>query len=692
MTSDVAAKDSRDAALAAALLGIAVVLAYANSLSGPFLFDDFSAILRNPSIRQLWPLWDAISPPTGGSAAVVGRPIVNLSLAINYAIGGADPFSYHVANVLIHALATLTLFGLVRRTLQLSRARQAVLGHEKATNVGEGVSSTVAVSFCIALVWALHPLQTESVNYVIQRTESLAGLFYLLTLYGFVRAVAEPSVRLRWQIASVSCCLVGMATKEVVATAPIMAWIFDRTFVTGSFRAAWRERRDFYIALGFTWALLVALMVNNAQRGGAVGFGVSVNAWEYLLTQCRALALYLRLALWPHPLIVDYGTAPERNFAQVMPQFTVLLTLGVAVVGAARRRPAVGFAAAWFIAILAPSFVPLTTQTIAEHRMYLPLVAIAGVVVVGLYRWIGRRGLIAIPVLAIGLGWATAQRNQDYANSVRLWSDTVAHRPDNARAHYNLANALVSANRPHVAVRHYETALQLNSTYGAAHSNLAGTLLQLGRVKDAIEHYEAALRLEPGSADIHANLAAAMIRAGRIPESVAHYEKAAQRGMLAGEEQLRFGRALAEVGRLDDAIFRLKEALRLNPKHSETHVVLGMVLSAAGHATEGLAHLTEAVVTNPEDTRARATLGDALLEAGRPAEALLHYETALRLQPDHAPMLHTSIANALVRLGRVADAIRHYEDALRLNPNDAEARANLSTVRTAVQKRGLLRE
>jgi tetratricopeptide (TPR) repeat protein len=599
-----------------------------------------------------------------------------------------------VVNVLIHALATLTLFGLVRRTLELARGRKAILGSETDRNVGEGVNATVAIPFCIALVWALHPLQTESVTFVIQRTESLAGLFYLLTLYCFVRGVTEPAKRLRWQTAAVVCCLAGMATKEVVATAPIVVWIFDRTFVTGGFRAAWRERRGFHIALGSTWALLAALMVSSVQRGGTVGFGLGVSSWEYLLTQCRALTLYLRLSVWPDPLVVDYGTAVDRRFEAVMPQFILLLTLGVAVAGAARRHPAVGFAAVWFLAILAPSssFVPLTTQTIAEHRMYLPLVAIVGMVVIGLYRWIGGRGLLAIPVLALGLGLATAQRNNDYANSIRLWSDTVEHRPKNPRAHYNLANALASANRASDAVRHYETALQLNPTYGAAHFNLAGTLLQIGRETEAIEHYQAALRLEPGSADIHANLASAMIRAGRMPEAVAHYEKASQRGMLAAEEQLRFGRALAEVGRLDDAIFRLNEALRLNPKHSETHVVLGMVLSAAGHAAEGLSHLTEAVLTNPENAGARATLGDALIEANRPAEALLHYETALRLQPDHAPMLHTSMANALVRLGRVVDAIRHYEEALRLNPNDAEARANLSAVRAAAQKRGLLRE
>ena len=121
-------RDSRDAAFAAAILGIAVALTYANSLSGPFLFDDLSAILRNPSIRQLWPPWDVLSPPVSGSAGVVGRPIINLSLALNYAISGADPFSYHVANLFVHVLATLALFGLVNRVLKLTRGSDLILG------------------------------------------------------------------------------------------------------------------------------------------------------------------------------------------------------------------------------------------------------------------------------------------------------------------------------------------------------------------------------------------------------------------------------------------------------------------------------------------------------------------------------------------------------------------------------------
>jgi tetratricopeptide (TPR) repeat protein len=677
--------------MAAVVLVLAVVLAYANSLLGPFLFDDLSAILRNASIRQMWPPWGALAPPTD-SAGVVGRPMVNLSLAFNYALGGADPFGYHFGNLIIHALATLALFGFVHRTLGLPRAREVVLRTRIRRGPGAGSSDAVMIAFCIALLWSVHPLLTESVTFVIQRTESLAGLFYLLTLYCFVRAIVEPPRRRRWQWAAVASCLAGMATKEVMATLPLVTFLFDVVFVSGSARVAWRERGGVHLALAATWALLAVLMMTSAQRGGTVGFGLGVSSWEYLLTQCRALVLYFGLSIWPDPLVVDYGAAVERRFSDVAPQFILLGTLAVLVIRAARRQPALGFSAAWVLIILAPSssFVPLTTQTIAEHRMYLPLVAIMGLIVVTLYHGLGARGLLAVPAAAIALGMGTAQRNEEYASAVRLWSDTVFHRPDNPRAHYNLANALMAANRPKEATRHYEAALRLNPAYSAAHYNLAGALLQLERVAEAVTHYEAALRLEPGSADLHANLAAALIRMGRMPEAISHYDKASRLGLLAADEQLRFGRALAEVGRLDEALVRLNEALRLNPKHAETQVVMGMVLSAAGRGPEALLHFTAAVAADPNDAGARAALGDALIESGKPAEALLHYETALRLQPGQAAVLHTSIGNALIRLGRVADAIRHYENALQLNPDDAEAKKNLSTIRAAAQRRGLL--
>ena len=184
--------------LAVAVLLLAGVVAYYNSFSAPFLFDDDPAIADNPTIRTLWPPWAALSPPATG-AGVNGRPVINVSFAINYALGGLDVRGYHAANLAIHLCAALTLFGIIRRTL-----RQPIL----RPRFGD---QALPIAFAAALGWTLHPLQTESVIFIEQRTESLMGLFYLLTLYAAIRGM-EPSRPLRWQILAFVTCLAGLAT------------------------------------------------------------------------------------------------------------------------------------------------------------------------------------------------------------------------------------------------------------------------------------------------------------------------------------------------------------------------------------------------------------------------------------------------------------------------------------------------
>ena len=285
----------RAVALACGVLVLAVFAAYANSLTGPFVYDDKDSIVENLTLRHLWPLSDLLAPLSGG-LTVSGRPVLNLSLALNFAAGGLDVRGYHVTNVLIHALTCLTLFGLVRRTLVQPSLR---------ARFGE---AAVPLAFTAAALWALHPLQTEGVTYIVQRAESLMGLFYLLTLYGFVRSVDAPAPR-RWQALSVAACLLGMATKENMVSAPVLALLLDRAFVAGSFAEAWRRRRGFYAGLAATWILLIALLASTGgNRGGSVGIGVDISWGDYVLTQFPALLHYVRLAFWPVPLVFEYGT------------------------------------------------------------------------------------------------------------------------------------------------------------------------------------------------------------------------------------------------------------------------------------------------------------------------------------------------------------------------------------------------
>lgn len=353
----------RATVLAGSLIVVAALAAYQNSFSGPFVYDDRPAILDNDSIRRLWPVGGALSPPEDTTAS--GRPLLNLSLALSHALSGREVWGYHALNLLIHVLAGLTLSGVVRRTL-----RQPVVRERWG-------AAALPVALAAATLWTVHPLQTESVTYIIQRAESLMGLFYLLTLYGVIRG-ADSRRPGAWYVLAVAACLAGMASKEVMVTAPAMVLWYDRTFVAGTFRAAWRQRRPLYLALAGTWLQLAWLMASTGgNRGGTIGSGVGIPWLAYGLMQYQAFARCLQLSVWPHPLVFEYGTLWVNRATEIVPYAPVVVAGVAGTAVTLRRWPAVGFLGAWFLGILAPtSLMPGTTQMIVEHRMYLSLAAV----------------------------------------------------------------------------------------------------------------------------------------------------------------------------------------------------------------------------------------------------------------------------------------------------------------------------
>jgi hypothetical protein len=325
---------------AATLIGVALViaaaafLAYHRTFSAPLLFDDHDTIVGNPTIRQLWPPWRALMPPTDGSTTA-GRPILNLSLALNYAAGGTAVRGYHVVNLALHTFAGLTLCGLLRRTFLLPRLRGR-FGH-----------LALPLAAFTALIWVLHPLATTAVTYVSQRAECLVGLFFLLTLYGFVRATAAPERR-RWAVITVTACALGMASKEVMVSAPLVVWGYDRTFISGGFRAALTRRPRLYAALAATWLVLgLCLASMGGGRGVSAGFGQGISAYAYAVAQCEAIIHYLRLAVWPYPLVFDYGIALPP-LGEVWPQAGLLALLLAGAAFACVRGTAIGFVALFF--------------------------------------------------------------------------------------------------------------------------------------------------------------------------------------------------------------------------------------------------------------------------------------------------------------------------------------------------------
>ena len=510
---------------APALLTALAAAAWANSLSAPFIFDDRPAILGNPHIRQLWPLSRALSAPP--RSILGGRPVPGLTLAINYALGELDVRGYHAFNLALHVLSALILLGIVRRTL----ARSARL-----------VSAARPLALVAAAIWLVHPLQTDAVTYVTQRTELLMGLFYLLTLYAAIRA-AEGSRSWPWQTASVVSCALGMASKEVMITAPLMVMLYDRVFLYPSLAEARRRRWPLYAGLMTTWAVLATLLMLSPPHhllvlipgGHASVLERGMTPWEYLRTQVGVIARYLGLALWPHPLCLDHGLWVARTAGEVLPGGLVVAGLVGGTAWALRRHPGTGFLGAWFLVVLAPtsSVVPVVTEVMAERRMHLPLAAVAVAAVLGGYAAVGAlvrsdsrraalRVSLALAVIAT-LTALTARRNVDYGSEVSIWSDAAEKRPWNPRAHNNLGNALLRAGDLDGAFAQYAEAIRLEPDYAEAHYNLGNAFLRKGRPTDAAASYAAALRIDPELAPAHYNLGNVQLAEGRFEEAIAHF-------------------------------------------------------------------------------------------------------------------------------------------------------------------------
>jgi tetratricopeptide (TPR) repeat protein len=632
------------------------LFAYAGSARGPFVYLDQAAIRDNATIRHLWPLTRVLMPPTDRGVTVEGRPLVNLSFAANYAASGLDVTSYHVVNIAIHLLAGLALFGIVRRTLRR-------LGDE----------DSLLAAWLAAALWTLHPVQTESVTYMVQRAESLMGLFYLLALYGLVRACEATTHSPRsWMLFSWTACLLGMASKEVMASAPVMLFIYDAIFVTGSVRAAWNARWRYYAALALTWLPLAWFVVSTGgNRGGTSGFSLGVSPWQYLLTQCVAILHYLRLALWPSPLVFYYEVHWYKA-VEVIPEGLGVVALLVSGAVLLWRKPKWGFLVLWFLAILAPtSLVPGISQTIAEHRMYLALAPVMVALVLGVRAVVRSLGLpslataVVLVPIALLLCAMTIARNGTYATEVGLWSDTVAKAPGNPYSRNNLGVALSTAGRKAEAVEAFRGALKIDPDYTGARDNLGLALDETGRPEEAVQEYLKAVAVDPNLEEVRINMGIALMHLGQPYEAIRQFERATD--LSASDPNAFNDLAGAEmtVGRVPAAISHFQRAVALDPGNGQGWANLGNVHARAGQWPEALAAYQKAVVLMPPSADVQSNLGAAYASVGRLQEAVDAYRRSLALAPND-PDVHENLSLALNQLGLAAEARSELQTADRL--------------------------
>ncbi|AOS46443.1 lipoprotein NlpI [Lacunisphaera limnophila] len=606
----------------AAVIVLAVLLAWSGAGRGPFVFDDHEAIVNNPTIRD-WGSLHWLFPPATAGETVSGRPVLNFTFALNHALGGLDPRSYHLVNLGIHALAALLVFGVVRRTF---------LRHPPAGDI----TSADTLAAAAALLWAVHPLQTAAVTYVAQRAESLAGLWFLASLYGFIRAGEPGASRARWGTVSVLACLLGVGTKETIVVLPFVAAIWDRAFAAGSWREVWNRNGQLLLLLATCWLPLAGLVLAHDGRGASAGWATTVTPWSYLITQAAAIPHYLRLMVWPTALVFDYGTPVVGGFTEVWGRMLVLALAFGFFVWAIWRGRWWGFLGLAFFAMLAPSssLVPVATQTMAEHRVYLALLPVIVALLVGVHRLI-RRWPLALRVTLIAalvgvLGTATWQRNRTYQSARALWQDTADRRPDNARAFNNLGQALALEGQPAAAIAAYNRALALAPDHAFAHGNLGALLLAAGRLAEALAHLTRAVALDPAFTNARFNLADGLARQGRRDEAILHLRTLLAQDATALDARLKLAGLLPP----EEVEAALREAEKHSPGSADVAYALGSYHVQRRNLSAALQAFALAVERDPSHWEALTNLGNCLLMAGRPTEAIARYEAVLRLRPD----------------------------------------------------------
>ncbi len=621
----------------ALVIVIAGIVTYWNGLSSPFIWDDDTAVVSNPTIHHLWPLTGPFRPPR--ETPVAGRPLVNLSLAVNYALGGLDETGYRATNLALHLACALLLFAIVRRTLTLH-------GGARLSDRAGVLHSPDSAALLVTLVWMLHPLQSEVVDYVTQRSESIMALCLLATLYAAIRgqAAGRRAADRRWAAVVVLACASGMLAKESMIVAPLVVVLYDWAFLFDSFGAAFRARGSLYAGLAATWLVAAATLWTLPRS--TVGASATVGPFLYLLNQAQMIGRYLRLSVWPGPLVLDYGLPRSLTIVDVLPAAILIAALIAGTVVALVRARAIGFLAAAFFLTLAPtsSVIPIRSEVGAERRMYVPFMALAALVVVGARALLDRavpaappaagvrgatRGQPILPAPAPGIRvavWAAAgvvlvalsartiARNGEYRSPLAIWRTVVDRRP-HGRARMALATELATAGRHDEAVAQLRVAV---ADFPDARAALGTELLLQKNTAEGVawlRQFIADGPSLPNRLPAHILLAQAFAADGRLDQSAAEWRivVAAAPGDAVARRSL--GQVLAaeaEAALQDHDQVRgetyARDAVRFAPDDARAHNLLGVALASRGDLRPAESHFREALQLAPGDPEVRANL------------------------------------------------------------------------------------
>ena len=670
--------------IAVVLLGMLCATIYANGMFGAFLFDDLPNIVDNPHMQVT-----TLDPSAWYLAAISGpssdRPVANLTFAANHYLSGFDVFGFHVVNVIVHWVngvlvyfVAVQLWGLLR-TLPGPAGKLRVAQGEPppgpSLKKGGGIKATLRrraknrdcvpsgeqtkrhtplplVAFLFALLAAgffvAHPLQTQSVTYIVQRMNSLAVMFYLLAWLCYMLGRKTPSPGRRWTLwaACLVAWLLALGCKPIAATLPLLILVYELYFPR-DLDLAWIRRRVRYLLAAVLVVGLVGWWFLGLQPPGEFlqeGYALrEFTPAQRLMTQPRVIAGYLGAILVPLPslLILTPHVVTSTSLlspATTLPSLLLLVGLLVAAVKFARPYRLASFCVVWFFLHLGIESSIFPLEMAFQHRTYLPLVGVA-LAVGWLLSLLATRfltvSLVGGTALILVLGFLAHQRNLAYRSPLIMWADVVTKAPDDYRGHYNLGVALDDLGRYVEAVECYTRSLSIHEKYFDAYTNRGIDYMRLGLAQQALDDFNQAIALDPDSARVYNNRGGSYSQLNEFESAFTDYARAIELDPEFAEPHFNRADDLRFLGRRAEAIEDYSRALQIFPGYTEAWLGRGISFAEQKEYERAIRDLSVAIELQPDHAEAYFFRGTCLGRQQQAALALRDFDRLLELRPDH---------------------------------------------------------
>jgi tetratricopeptide (TPR) repeat protein len=563
------------------------------------------------------------------------HPLTWISHMLDCQLFGLNAGGHHFTNVLLHTIAVILLFLLLRQMTG-----------------GPSRTGSIWRSAFVAALFAIHPLRVESVAWVAERKDVLSGVFFMLTLGAYVRYVRNPSL-VRYLTMSILFAL-GLMSKPMLVTLPFVLLLLDSWPLQR--QSSWRRLIVEKIPLlALSAGSCVATLLAQKE---AIGLIERLPLWQRVGNAFVSYVVYIWQMLWPANLAPFYPHPKDHlPILEIILASTLLVAITAATFALRKERPYFLTGWLWYLGMLVPviGLIQVGMQGHADRYTYLPQI--------GLYfaltwaigdlsaLWHRRREILTAmaAIVIAGLTWCAWKQTSSWRDSEKLWTHTLAVTSNNDVAHNNLAGVRLQRGQLDEAIADYQKARQLRSERRNADNlaeteyNLGEALLQQGSMDEAMSHFQKVLEIWPDHAEAHNNVGGILLQQGQVNEAIAHFEKALEKAPDLARAHNNLGNALLQKGEIDEAIVHYQKALELPFDHGEAHY----------------------------------NLANALLQKGEIDEAITHYRTALEMRPNHANS-HNNLGTALRRKGLMEEAILQYQRAAELEPASALFQNNLA--------------